>query len=74
VIESLNYSLRKVTKTRAAFPNEEAAMKLLWLGIQNASKRWTHPIPEWGVYLNQFAIIFEGRMPGAKQNAITQNI
>jgi putative transposase len=72
VIESLNYSLRKVTKTRAAFPNEEAAMKLLWLGIQNASKRWTRPIPEWGVSLNQFAIMFEGRMPGTKQNPNTQ--
>jgi putative transposase len=72
VIESLNYSLRKVTKTRAAFPNEDAAMKLLWLGIQNASKRWTRPIPEWGVSLNQFAIMFEGRMPGTMQNPNTQ--
>jgi putative transposase len=72
VIESLNYSLRKVTKTRAAFPNEDAAMKLLWLGIQNASKRWTRPIPEWGVSLNQFAIMFEGRMPGNMQNSNTQ--
>jgi putative transposase len=74
VIESLNFSLRKVTKTRAAFPSEEAAMKLLWLGIQNASKRWTRPIPEWGVSMNQFAIMFEGRMPDTKQNPITQKI
>jgi len=71
VIESLNYSLRKVTKTRAAFPNEDAAMKLLWLGIQNASKRWTRPIPEWGVSINQFSIMFEGRMP---DTSTTQNI
>jgi putative transposase len=71
VIESLNYSLRKVTKTRAAFPSEEAAMKLLWLGIQNASKRWTRPIPEWGVSLNQLSIMFEGRMPDISN---TQNI
>jgi putative transposase len=74
VIESLNYSLRKVTKTRAAFPNEDAAMKLLWLAIQNASKRWTRPIPEWGVSINQFAIMFEGRMPSDWQNLNTQNI
>ncbi len=71
VIESLNYSLRKVTKTRAAFPNEDAAMKLLWLAIQNAAKRWTRPIPEWGVSLNQFSVIFDGRMPN---KSITQNI
>jgi putative transposase len=74
VIESLNYSLRKVTKTRAAFPNEDAAMKLLWLGIQNAAKRWTRPIREWGVAMNQFTIMFEGRMPGNTQNPNTQNI
>ena len=71
VIESLNYSLRKVTKTRAAFPNEEAAMKLLWLAIQNISKRWTRPIPEWGVSLNQLSIMFEGRLPDISN---TQNI
>jgi putative transposase len=74
VIESLNYSLRKVTKTRAAFPNQEAAMKLLWLAIQNASKRWTRPIKEWGLAMNQFAIIFEGRMPDINPNPITQKI
>jgi transposase-like protein len=63
-----------VTKTRAAFPTTEAAMKLLWLAIQNASKRWTRPIKEWGLALNQFAIIFEGRMPDINQNPITQKI
>lgn len=63
VIESLNYSLRKITKTRGSFPTEEAAIKLLWLGLQKASKKWTMPIRNWSLAMNQFAIRFEGRMP-----------
>ncbi len=62
VIESLNMSLRKVTKTRAAFPSEEAAFKLLWLGLRNIEKKWTMPIQNWKQALQQFAIIFEGRV------------
>lgn len=61
-IESLNYSLRKITKTRSAFPSEEAAFKLLWLGLHNAAKKWTMPIRNWGLAMNQFAIIFGDRM------------
>lgn len=63
VIESLNMSLRKITKTRAAFPTEEAAFKLLWLGLQNIENKWTMPIRDWRLALQQFAIIFEGRLP-----------
>jgi transposase-like protein len=63
VIESLNMSLRKITKTRAAFPTEEAAFKLIWLGLQNIEKKWTMPIRDWRLALQQFAIIFEGRLP-----------
>ena len=75
VIESLNYSLRKITKTRAAFPTEEAAIKLLWLGLRNIEKKWTMPIQNWSLAMNQMAIIFEGRMPipGLSENQITQN-
>jgi transposase-like protein len=75
VIESLNYSLRKITKTRAAFPTEEAALKLLYLGLQNASKKWTMPIQNWSLAMNQMAILFEGRMmiSGLNENSITQN-
>lgn len=76
VIESLNYSLRKITKTRAAFPSEESAIKLLWLGLQNIEKKWTMPIQNWSLAMNQMAIIFEGRLPipGLTENSITQNI
>ena len=40
-VESLNMSLRKITKTRGSFPNEEAALRLLWLALRNHSKRWS---------------------------------
>lgn len=62
-IESLNMSLRKIIKNRASFPNEEAAVKLLYLALRNTSQKWTMPIPNWGLAVNQFAILFEGRVP-----------
>lgn len=57
-IESLNYQLRKVTKNRSTFPNDEAIFKILYLAIRNASEKWTMPIRNWGQALNQFAIEF----------------
>ena len=62
-IESLNMTLRKVTKNRASFPNDEAALKLLYMALVNISKKWTLAIPNWRAALNQFAIIYEGRFP-----------
>lgn len=62
-IESLNRSLRRVLKTRGAFPNDEAIRKVLYLALNNASKKWTMPIAHWNVALNQFAILFADRMP-----------
>ncbi len=62
-IESLNMSLRKVTKNRSSFPNDEAMIKLLFLAIRNISKKWTLPIHDWKSALNQFAILFESRVP-----------
>jgi len=62
-IESLNMSLRKVTKTRASFPNDEAAAKLLYLALRNISKKWTMAVYDWQAALNRFAIIYEGRWP-----------
>ena len=61
-IESLNFSLRKVTKNRAAFPTDESIYKIMYLAINKASKKWTMPIRNWGVALNQFSILFEGRV------------
>lgn len=62
-IESLNMSLRKVTKNRGHFPNDEAMFKLLYLALKNIAKKWTMPIRDWKSALNQFTIMFEGRMP-----------
>ena len=61
-IESLNRSLRKVTKNRGSFPNDESALKLLYLALRNISKKWTMPIRLWKQALNQFVILFPGRM------------
>ena len=62
-IESVNMSLRKVTKSRGAFPNDEAVMKLFYLALQNISQRWTMPLRDWKPALNRFSIPFEERMP-----------
>jgi putative transposase len=62
-IESLNAQLRKVIKNRGHFPNDEAASKLLYLALMNASKRWTMPIRNWSQALNQLSVYFNGRLP-----------
>ncbi|MBN2546967.1 MAG: IS256 family transposase [Spirochaetes bacterium] len=61
-IESLNMSLRKVIKGRPCFPTDEAVLKLLYMGLKNVSKKWTMPIQEWGLALNQLMIKFEGKI------------
>jgi len=62
-IESLNSSLRKVTQKRSAFSTDDAIYKILYLALNNVSKKWTMPIKNWGVALNQFAIYFGDRVP-----------
>lgn len=61
-IESLNMSLRKVTKNRGSFPNDEAMFKLLYLALRNIAKKWTLPIRDWKAAMNRFSILFEDRM------------
>lgn len=62
-IESLNNSLRKVTKNRNSFPSDEAAIKLLYMALKNIKKKWTMPIRNWSLAVHQFSIHFEGRVP-----------
>jgi putative transposase len=62
-VESLNMSLRKVIKTRGSFPNEEAALKLLYLALERVAKKWTRPVQDWKAALNRFAILYEDRLP-----------
>ena len=61
-IEAVNRQLRKIIKTRGHFPTEDAALKLLWLALMRAEKKWTYPIKEWQRALHQFAIYFPGRV------------
>lgn len=61
-IESLNMSLRKVTKARSSFPNDDAVLKLLYLALRNIATRWTRPIQNWKAALNRFAIVYEDRV------------
>lgn len=60
-IESVNMSLRKVTKSRGSFPHDEAVMKLFYLALRNISQKWTMPLRDWKPALNRFTIQFEDR-------------
>lgn len=62
-IESLNSSLRKVTRNRNSFPNDEAAIKLLFMALKNIAKKWTMPLHGWPQAVNQFSIRFGDRIP-----------
>jgi putative transposase len=62
-IESMNMTLRKVLRNHRTFPTDESAMKVIYLAINNISKKWTMPIRNWKNALNRFAIEFEGRFP-----------
>jgi putative transposase len=62
-IESMNMTLRKVLRNHRSFPTDESAMKVVYLALQNISKKWTMPIRDWKAALNRFAIEFEGRFP-----------
>jgi len=62
-IESVNMSLRKVTKNRGSFPSDDALLKLFYLALINISQKWTMPLRDWKAALNRFTIQFEERMP-----------
>jgi putative transposase len=62
-IEGYNRQLRKVTKTKGAFPSDDAARKLLFLVNRDITKKWTAPVANWARIRNQLAIRFAGRCP-----------
>jgi len=62
IIESIHRQFRKLTKTKGAFPNENSLLKLLYMGIQNANKKWTMPVRNWSLTISQLTIFFEGRL------------
>ncbi len=65
IIESVHRQFRKLTKTKGAFPNENSLLKLLYMGIMNAQKKWTMPMRNWSLTISQLAIFFEGRLDKA---------
>jgi transposase-like protein len=64
-IESVNSVIRKFTRNRKIYPNDESALKIVYMAIHEAAKKWTMPIRQWKQALNHFAILFEGRLPPA---------
>jgi putative transposase len=62
-IESVNSVIRKFTRNRKIYPNDESALKLVFMAIREASQKWTMPIHHWKQALNHFAILYEDRMP-----------
>ncbi len=67
-IEAINRQLRKTLKTRGAFPSDEAALKLIFLALQQAQKKWTMPIFNWRAALNYFTILWPERMPALERS------
>ena len=62
LIENLNGKIRKYTKNKLSFPTDEAILKSVYLALREATKKWTMPIHNWGIILNQFLTIFEKRV------------
>ena len=62
LIENLNGKIRKYTKNKMSFPTDDAVKKSVYLAINEATRKWTQPIRNWGVIFGQFMAIFEDRM------------
>ena len=59
LIENLNGKIRKYTKNKLSFPTDASVMKLVYLAIREATKKWSMPIRDWGIISNQFLIIYK---------------
>lgn len=62
LIENLNGKIRKYTKNKLSFPTDDAVMKSVYLALREATKKWTMPVRNWGIILNQFLTIYEERV------------
>lgn len=62
LIENLNGKIRKYTKNKLSFPTDDAVMKSVYLATREATKKWSMPIRNWGIILNQFLTIYEKRV------------
>lgn len=61
IIENLNRNIRKFIKTKSVFPDDQSAMKAVYLAISNVQRKWVQQIRSWGLIVNQFLIIFDER-------------
>ncbi|WP_303014598.1 transposase, partial [uncultured Bacteroides sp.] len=62
LIENLNGKIRKYTKSKLSFPSDDAVKKMGYLSLMEIEKKWTMPITNWGLIMNQFMLIFENRI------------
>ena len=62
LIENLNGKIRKYTKNKMSFPTDDAVLKSVFLALKEATKKWSMPIQNWGIVLNQFMLIFDKRL------------
>ena len=62
LIENLNGKIRKYTKSKLSFPSDDAVKKTVYLSLTEIEKKWTQPIHNWGLIMNQFILIFENRI------------
>jgi putative transposase len=65
-LESVHAQLRKIIKTRGHFPNDDAAIKLIWLALRNITAKWERGAPSWRTAMRQFAILYEDRFTAPK--------
>lgn len=62
-VEGFHRQVRKVTKNKSVFPNDMSVLKLIYLALNNISKKWTMPINNWALTVQQLRIKFGERMP-----------
>ncbi|MGC1633537.1 MAG: transposase, partial [Gelidibacter sp.] len=62
LIENLNGKIRKYTKNKLSFPTDEAVMKSVYLAVREATKKWSMPVRNWGVIVDQFLILYQERV------------
>ena len=65
IIESVHRQFRTLTKTKGGFPNDNSLLKLLYVGIMNAEKKWSMPIRHWSLTISQLNIHFKERLKDA---------
>ena len=61
-IENFNRRIRKITKNKGSFPTDDSLFKILYLTVIDASEKWTMPLRDWGIILNQLRVYFGERM------------